>query len=68
MDVSYDILHVIISQKAHEELIKPWKHVVVVHLVGRAIGYRTLCFKIQYMWKPNGDYRVINIANEYYLV
>lgn len=31
------------SQKVHAQLMKPWQYTVVVKLLDRRIGYRTLC-------------------------
>ncbi|KDO40369.1 hypothetical protein CISIN_1g048241mg, partial [Citrus sinensis] len=47
---------VVFSQKMQEQLIRPWKNTVIVKLLGRSIGYRSLWFT------------VIDLENYYYLV
>ncbi|KAK9094868.1 hypothetical protein Scep_026337 [Stephania cephalantha] len=43
---------------------EPWKYVVV----DRSIGYKTLTDKINELWKPLGDYRVLDMENQFYLI
>lgn len=40
------------SQKVHEQLIKPWQKTVVIKLLGRMIGYKTLVSKLEAV-RPN---------------
>ncbi|PPD89917.1 hypothetical protein GOBAR_DD13144 [Gossypium barbadense] len=41
---------------------------VVVRLLGRTIGYKTLINIIQTLWKHIGSFQVIDRDNDYYLV
>ncbi|XP_024038338.1 uncharacterized protein LOC127903112 [Citrus sinensis] len=56
------------SQKVHEQLIKPWQSTVVVKLLGRMIGYKALCSRLEILWPNIGRYSVINLDNGYFLV
>ena len=39
------------SARVHEKLSEPWKNSVVMKLLGRTIGYRVLCTRLNVMWK-----------------
>ncbi|XP_038715029.1 uncharacterized protein LOC120008721 [Tripterygium wilfordii] len=56
------------SQKVHEQLIKPWKNTVVVKLLGRSIGYKTLCTRLESLWSMMSEYTVIDLENDYFLI
>ncbi|KAL9408331.1 hypothetical protein AB3S75_046819 [Citrus x aurantiifolia] len=45
------------SQKVNEQLIKPWQSTVVVKLLGRMIGYKALCSRLEILWSK----RVLNL-------
>ncbi|KAL9429498.1 hypothetical protein AB3S75_031327 [Citrus x aurantiifolia] len=56
------------SQKVHEQLIKPRQSTVVVQLLGRMIGYKALCSRLEILWPNIGGYSVIDLDNGYFLV
>ncbi|KAJ9189613.1 hypothetical protein P3X46_000882 [Hevea brasiliensis] len=68
VDTSGKIPKIILSERAREHLIRPWKYAVVVRLLGRSIGYKSLCSQIESLWRPNGEYKVIDLSNDYFLV
>ncbi|KAE8695270.1 hypothetical protein F3Y22_tig00110722pilonHSYRG00004 [Hibiscus syriacus] len=41
---------------------------VIVRLLGRSIGYRVLWNKIKALWQPQGNFQLIDLDNNYYLV
>ncbi|KAH9783624.1 DUF4283 domain-containing protein [Citrus sinensis] len=57
-----------LSDRVHEKLCEPWKNSVIVKLLGRTIGYRTLCTRLNAMWKTTMTYSVIDLENNYFLV
>ena len=59
---------VVFSQKMQEQLVLPWKNTVIVKLLGRSIGYRSLCTKLESLWRVNQGFTVIDLENDYYLV
>ncbi|KAL9450871.1 hypothetical protein AB3S75_012583 [Citrus x aurantiifolia] len=59
---------VVFSQKMQEQLIRPWKNTVIVKLLGRSIGYRSLCNKLESLWRAERGFTVIDLENYYYLV
>ncbi|KAH9769017.1 DUF4283 domain-containing protein [Citrus sinensis] len=56
------------SARIHEKLSEPWKNSVVVKLLGRTIGYRTLCTRLNVMWKTTMSFSVIDLENNYFLI
>ncbi|KAH9751256.1 putative ribonuclease H protein [Citrus sinensis] len=59
---------VVFSQKMQEQLVRPWKNTVIVKLLGRSIGYRSLCTKLESLWRVERGFIVIDLENDYYLV
>ncbi|KAK9207991.1 hypothetical protein WN944_000342 [Citrus x changshan-huyou] len=56
------------SARVHAKLSEPWKNSVVVKLLGRTIGYRALCARLNVMWKSAMGFSLIDLENNYYLV
>ncbi|KAK9181228.1 hypothetical protein WN944_024365 [Citrus x changshan-huyou] len=70
-DLEFDIEDVTISEKEsipsisfskniHAQLVKPWMNAVVVKLLGRTIGYRALCNRLNDLWKMSQGFSVID--------
>ncbi|KAK5794167.1 hypothetical protein PVK06_035376 [Gossypium arboreum] len=49
-------------------LIKGMEFTVVVKLLGRNIGYGPLHNHISSLWKPTQPFRLMDVANRYYLI
>ncbi|KAJ9177577.1 hypothetical protein P3X46_012784 [Hevea brasiliensis] len=56
-----------VSQSLQAELAKPWKRAVVVKLLGKKVGYRALCSRLQSLWN-SGEMKVLELGNEFFLV
>lgn len=56
------------SEKIHAQLIRPWQHAVIVKLLGRPIGYRALCNRLDTMCSMTHGFSVIDLENNYFLV
>ncbi|KAK9205125.1 hypothetical protein WN943_015392 [Citrus x changshan-huyou] len=56
------------SARLHAKLSEPWKNSVIVKLLGRTIGYRALCTRLNVMWKSAMGFSVIDLENNFYLV
>lgn len=78
-DIDIDIMDVVIerkgflpaisfSQKVHSQLVKPLESTVVVKLLGRSIGYKVLCNRLEALWNMSYDFSVIDLENNYFLV
>ncbi|XP_015380884.1 uncharacterized protein LOC107174472 [Citrus sinensis] len=56
------------SEKIQAQLRKPWRNTVVVKLLGRTLGYRALCNKLNEVWKTTQGFSVIDLENDFFLV
>ncbi|KAK5835657.1 hypothetical protein PVK06_011351 [Gossypium arboreum] len=56
------------SERINKILIKGMELTVVVKLLGRNIGYGALLNRITSLWKPAQPFRLMDVANGYYLV
>lgn len=46
----YDCPVLILTEKEEQRLQKPWKHGVIVKLLGRKIGFKALETRLRQMW------------------
>ncbi|KAK8584027.1 hypothetical protein V6N12_068278 [Hibiscus sabdariffa] len=47
-----------------------WKNIhntIIVHLLGRVIGYKTLLTQMDVMWVPIGDIQLIDLESNYFV-
>ncbi|KAJ4849251.1 hypothetical protein Tsubulata_037657 [Turnera subulata] len=57
-----------LSKAFKERLERRWDFAVVVKLLGRPIGYHTLCTRLQALWKPTRSIKIVDSENDFYLV
>ncbi|XP_057443213.1 uncharacterized protein LOC130735131 [Lotus japonicus] len=51
-----------------EEMSAPWKEALVVTLLGKTLGYRTMKNKLANVWRLDGDFDMIDVGNGFYMV
>ncbi|XP_057436904.1 uncharacterized protein LOC130729242 [Lotus japonicus] len=51
-----------------ESMCAPWKEALVVCLLGKRLGYRTMKAKLESTWKPTGGFDLMDVDNGFYLV
>lgn len=56
------------SRRVHGQLVKPWQTTVVVKLLGRMIGYKALCSRLDFLWANTRGFSVIDLEKGYYLI
>ncbi|KAL4319053.1 hypothetical protein GQ457_18G007360 [Hibiscus cannabinus] len=56
------------SERVHTLIDVSMSHSVIVRLVGRSIGYRTLLSRVRSLWQLKGEFQLVDLDNEYYLV
>ncbi|KAK8507616.1 hypothetical protein V6N12_017909 [Hibiscus sabdariffa] len=65
----YGLFHSIkFSERVHEHIDNNMRNTIIVSLLGRLIGYKTLLFLIHAIWKPLGELQLIDLDNFYFLV
>ncbi|XP_057428997.1 uncharacterized protein LOC130722320 [Lotus japonicus] len=57
-----------VSLEEYEEWCRPWKFTLVVKLQGKKIGFRWMDQRLHRIWAKEGDIKVIDLAEDYYLV
>ncbi|KAK9190247.1 hypothetical protein WN943_018849 [Citrus x changshan-huyou] len=62
------MLSITFLARVHDKLSQSWKNSVVVKLLGRTIGYRALCARLNVLWKTTMGLSVIDLENNYFLV
>ncbi|KAH9685608.1 DUF4283 domain-containing protein [Citrus sinensis] len=50
------------------QLVKPWRTAVVIKLLGRTIGYKVLCNRLESLWSGSQGFTVIDLENDFFLV
>lgn len=56
------------SQRVQDQLVKPWKATVVIKLLGRSVGYKVLCNRLESLWNRSQGFSVIDLENDFFLV
>ncbi|KAL4367287.1 hypothetical protein GQ457_05G019250 [Hibiscus cannabinus] len=56
------------SERVHKAIDEKLSKSLIVRLLGKSIGYRTLLNRIQSMWTPMGEMTLVNLDNGYFLV
>ncbi|KAL4379850.1 hypothetical protein GQ457_02G019350 [Hibiscus cannabinus] len=68
IDRSGKIPTICFSNRVHDQIDLTMRIVLVVRLLGRSIGFKTLWSRIQALWKPLGEMHLIDLDNNYFLV
>ncbi|GAY65140.1 hypothetical protein CUMW_238940 [Citrus unshiu] len=57
------------SKRVQEKLQQPWRYSGIVKLLGRQIGYRVLCNRLEVLWwSMVASFFVIDLEYNYFLV
>ncbi|KAH9661422.1 reverse transcriptase domain-containing protein [Citrus sinensis] len=57
------------SNMVQEKLQQPWRYSIIVKLLGRQIGYRVLCNRLEILWRSMvAGFSIIDLENNYFLV
>ena len=59
---------IVFSDRAQKLMADLMKNAVVVKLLGKSIGYRTLWTRIHALWNPLGEIKIVNLDNNYFIV
>ncbi|KAJ4835138.1 hypothetical protein Tsubulata_039682 [Turnera subulata] len=61
-------LAVKLSESFKERLEKRWDNTMVVKMLGRTVGCRTLCGRLHTLWKPSRPMKVVDLEEDFFLV
>ncbi|KAL4388825.1 hypothetical protein GQ457_09G008060 [Hibiscus cannabinus] len=56
------------SDRVHDQVDRNMRNDIIVRLLGRNIGYKSLWSRMHAIWKPVGDIQLIDLDNSYFLV
>lgn len=59
--------NVVILPKLLRKLHKPRKDCLIVRLLGKSIGYNTLCSRVNLLWNFQGDFAVVDLDCGFFL-
>ncbi|XP_039056625.1 uncharacterized protein LOC120199667 [Hibiscus syriacus] len=68
MDLSGDYPKISFSNRIHELIDINMKQVIITRLLGKKIGYKALVYRIHALWRPLGNFNLIDLDNDYFLV
>lgn len=57
-----------VTFQERKNFCKPWRRALIVKLLGRRIGYRFLYGRLSKMWNISGNFELIDLQNEFFLV
>lgn len=60
----YECPNFIFSEKEEACIQRPWKRGVIVKLLGKKIGYKTLENRLNQMWVCNGIISIVDLSND----
>ncbi|KAE8723708.1 hypothetical protein F3Y22_tig00011824pilonHSYRG00027 [Hibiscus syriacus] len=67
VDNSGSITKICFSDCVHDQIDQNMKLVLIIHLLDREIGYKTMLSRVLTLWKPKGDVQLVDMDNNYYL-
>ncbi|PPR84330.1 hypothetical protein GOBAR_AA36382 [Gossypium barbadense] len=59
--------HAFFSVEEKREMHKPWRTALIVKLLGKILGIKALSSKVQQLWRLEGNYKIIDLDNDYFL-
>ncbi|KAA3462487.1 reverse transcriptase [Gossypium australe] len=57
----------IFSVEEKREMRKPWRTALIVKLLGKILGIKALSSKVQQLWRLEGNYKIMDLDNDYFL-
>ncbi|KAE8655312.1 hypothetical protein F3Y22_tig00117032pilonHSYRG00090 [Hibiscus syriacus] len=68
MDNSGDFPRISFSKRIHDLIDQNMKQVIITRLLGKKIEYKALINRIYALWNPIGNFNLIDLENDYFLV
>ena len=63
-----DMPTICFSDRVKSILASKMENSVIVKLLGKSIGYKTLHSRIVSLWKPTSDFQIVDLENGYFVV
>src|ERR1044072_8737195 len=73
MKVSYandnpQLPKIVTDRDVLEAMCSPWKDALVISLLGKRLGYRTMKMKLTSLWRLAGDFDLMDVDNGFFMV
>ncbi|XP_019251068.1 PREDICTED: uncharacterized protein LOC109229978 [Nicotiana attenuata] len=68
LPISEGIKCISLSPEDKTRIYEPWKHAIIIKLVGKRMLHHYLKKKIQELWKPSEDFQLIDLGMDYYII
>ncbi|KAK9166137.1 hypothetical protein Scep_001328 [Stephania cephalantha] len=66
--VEDEVVHLRFSKKVQNKMNERMKNTLVIRVLGRSIGYKTLFNRMHILWNPKKHMKVMDVDNCYYMV
>ncbi|CAI9106691.1 OLC1v1005898C1 [Oldenlandia corymbosa var. corymbosa] len=67
-DKSGDVPKALVSERLEQQLVQPWKGVLVLKLMGASIKYNQLCSRLHTLWHDTKGFAVMDVERDFFLV
>uniref|UniRef100_A0A5K1DET1 CCHC-type domain-containing protein n=1 Tax=Nymphaea colorata TaxID=210225 RepID=A0A5K1DET1_9MAGN len=47
---------------------QPWRNALIIKLLGKVLGYKALSSRIKKLWVLQGNYRIVDLGMDYFLI
>lgn len=51
-----------------EQLSIPWRRSLVIKVLGKSVGYKALCSRVEQLWRLRGEITLLDLGKDYFLV
>ncbi|XP_019181601.1 PREDICTED: uncharacterized protein LOC109176602 [Ipomoea nil] len=62
-----DCPRILVTKEEKKRLRRPWRKTLIIHLLGRPVGYNLLLRRLQTLWKLESSLDLIDLVHGYYL-
>lgn len=65
---TYDgIPSVSLDVDTRKRIIQQWKHCLIEKVVGKTVGFKFMCLKVNELWKPTGKLQILDLGFDFFL-
>ena len=57
-----------LSPQVQDKIYAPWRSSVIIKVIGKSFGYRNLITHLGGIWKPKGNFSMIDLGYDFFLV
>lgn len=61
-------LTILLTAEEKRKIRKPWKNAIIIKVLDQTVGFNYLRRSLMQKWKPKGEFAMIDVGNEYYVI